>query len=83
MQVQRATGAHLLVAALEHAGTEVVFGIPGGVILPAYEPLMESSIRHVLVRHEQDAGHAAEAMPSPRGAWEYASPPPVPAPPIW
>ena len=60
MQDQHTTGARLLIAALEDAGTEVVFGIPGGAILPAYDPLMESSIRHVLVRHEQAAGHAAE-----------------------
>jgi acetolactate synthase I/II/III large subunit len=55
------TGAHCLVAALEAAGVEVVFGISGGTILPAYDPLMDSTqIRHVLVRHEQGAGHAAE-----------------------
>ncbi|GAA5104695.1 acetolactate synthase large subunit [Haloechinothrix salitolerans] len=54
------SGAHLLVKALEDAGVEIVFGIPGGAILPAYDPLMDStSIRHVLVRHEQGAGHAA------------------------
>jgi acetolactate synthase-1/2/3 large subunit len=46
--------------ALERAGVEVVFGIPGGAILPAYDPLLDSSIlRHILVRHEQGAGHAA------------------------
>ena len=55
-----ATGAHSLIRALEHAGTEVIFGIPGGAILPAYDPLRDSSIRHVLMRHEQGAGHAAE-----------------------
>ncbi len=55
------TGAESLVRSLEHAGVEVVFGIPGGAILPAYDPLMDSSaVRHVLVRHEQGAGHAAE-----------------------
>jgi acetolactate synthase-1/2/3 large subunit len=48
------------VLALERAGAEVVFGIPGGAILPAYDPLLDSSIlRHILVRHEQGAGHAA------------------------
>src|SRR5580765_6508609 len=41
-------------------GVEVVFGLPGGCILPAYDPLLESTIRHVLVRHEQGAGHMAE-----------------------
>jgi acetolactate synthase-1/2/3 large subunit len=49
-----------LISALEHAGTEVIFGIPGGAILPAYDPLRDSSIRHILMRHEQGAGHAAE-----------------------
>jgi acetolactate synthase-1/2/3 large subunit len=54
------TGAQALVRSLEHAGVEVVFGLPGGAILPAYDPIRESSVRHVLVRHEQGAGHAAE-----------------------
>jgi acetolactate synthase I/II/III large subunit len=54
------TGAQALVHALERVGAEVVFGIPGGAILPAYDPLMDSTgIRHILVRHEQGAGHAA------------------------
>jgi len=53
------TGAQSLVRSLEAAGVEVIFGIPGGAILPAYDPLFDSSIRHVLVRHEQGAGHAA------------------------
>ncbi|HEX6527141.1 MAG TPA: acetolactate synthase large subunit [Streptosporangiaceae bacterium] len=56
----RMTGAQALVHALERVGTDVVFGIPGGAILPAYDPLMDSTvIRHILVRHEQGAGHAA------------------------
>jgi len=54
------TGAQSLVRSLERAGCEVIFGIPGGAILPAYDPLLESSIRHILMRHEQGAGHAAE-----------------------
>jgi acetolactate synthase I/II/III large subunit len=54
------TGAQALVRSLEHAGVEVAFGLPGGAILPAYDPLRESSVRHILVRHEQGAGHAAE-----------------------
>jgi acetolactate synthase-1/2/3 large subunit len=45
---------------LEAQGVEIVFGLPGGAILPAYDPLLDSSIRHVLVRHEQGAGHMAE-----------------------
>jgi len=56
----RPTGAQALIRSLELAGTEVVFGIPGGAILPAYDPLIESPVRHVLMRHEQGAGHAAE-----------------------
>ena len=54
------TGAQALIRALELEGTEVVFGLPGGCILPAYDPLLDSSIRHILVRHEQGAGHMAE-----------------------
>ncbi len=54
------TGAAALVRSLEALGVEVVFGIPGGAILPTYDPLFDSkSVRHVLVRHEQGAGHAA------------------------
>jgi acetolactate synthase-1/2/3 large subunit len=53
------TGAQSLVRSLEAVGVEVVFGIPGGAILPAYDPLFDSRVRHVLVRHEQGAGHAA------------------------
>ena len=53
------TGAQSLVKSLESAGVDVMFGIPGGAILPAYDPIFDSSIRHILVRHEQGAGHAA------------------------
>jgi acetolactate synthase I/II/III large subunit len=53
------TGAQSLVRALEAVGVDVIFGIPGGAILPAYDPLFDSQVRHVLVRHEQGAGHAA------------------------
>jgi acetolactate synthase-1/2/3 large subunit len=54
------TGAQALIKALEMEGVEVMFGLPGGCILPAYDPLLDSSIRHILVRHEQGAGHMAE-----------------------
>ncbi len=54
------TGAQALIKSLELCDTEVIFGLPGGCILPAYDPLLESSIRHILVRHEQGAGHMAE-----------------------
>ena len=53
------TGAQSLVKALEESGVDVMFGIPGGAILPAYDPIYDSKIRHILVRHEQGAGHAA------------------------
>jgi acetolactate synthase-1/2/3 large subunit len=53
------TGAQALVRSLEQQGVDVVFGLPGGAILPAYDPLRSSSLRHILVRHEQGAGHAA------------------------
>src|SRR5690242_6148214 len=57
---RQVTGAQALILALEELGTEVVFGIPGGAILPAYDPLLDSTrLRHILVRHEQGAGHAA------------------------
>ncbi|MGZ4675594.1 MAG: acetolactate synthase large subunit [Acidimicrobiia bacterium] len=54
------TGAQALIRSLEMEGTEVMFGLPGGAILPVYDPLIDSSIRHILVRHEQGAGHMAE-----------------------
>ena len=56
---EKVTGAQSLVRSLEHAGVDVMFGIPGGAILPAYDPIFDSKIRHILVRHEQGAGHAA------------------------
>jgi acetolactate synthase-1/2/3 large subunit len=56
---EQVTGAKSLVMSLERAGVDVMFGIPGGAILPAYDPIFDSSIRHILVRHEQGAGHAA------------------------
>jgi acetolactate synthase-1/2/3 large subunit len=54
------SGAQALIKSLEMEGTEVMFGLPGGAILPVYDPLIDSSIRHILVRHEQGAGHMAE-----------------------
>jgi acetolactate synthase-1/2/3 large subunit len=56
----KVTGAQALFKALEGEGVDTVFGIPGGAILPAYDPLIEANLRHVLCRHEQGAGHAAE-----------------------
>jgi len=57
---ERITGAQALIRSLEYENVDIMFGYPGGCILPAYDPLMDSPIRHVLVRHEQGAGHAAE-----------------------
>jgi acetolactate synthase-1/2/3 large subunit len=54
------TGAQALIRALELEQVDTIFGLPGGCILPAYDPLLDSSIRHILVRHEQGAGHMAE-----------------------
>ena len=53
-------GGQALMKALENEGVDLLFGLPGGAILPVYDPLIDSSIRHVLVRHEQGAGHMAE-----------------------
>ncbi|MYB08404.1 MAG: biosynthetic-type acetolactate synthase large subunit [Acidimicrobiia bacterium] len=53
-------GGQALMKALENEGVDILFGLPGGAILPVYDPLIDSSIRHVLVRHEQGAGHMAE-----------------------
>ncbi len=62
------TGAQSLVLSLEAMDVDTVFGIPGGAILPAYDPLLDSvKVRHILVRHEQGAGHAAEGYASATG----------------
>ncbi|MGH9233596.1 MAG: thiamine pyrophosphate-binding protein, partial [Acidimicrobiales bacterium] len=55
-------GGHALIKALEMEGVEVMFGLPGGAILPVYDPIIDSPIRHILVRHEQGAGHMAEGF---------------------
>ncbi len=54
------TGAQALIRSLEQEGVDTIFGLPGGAILPVYDPLIDSTIRHILVRHEQGAGHMAE-----------------------
>ena len=65
---ERMTGAQSLVRSLECAGVDVVFGIPGGAILPVYDPLLDSTqVRHILVRHEQGAGHAAQGYAASTG----------------
>ncbi len=53
-------GGQALIRSLELEGVEVIFGLPGGAILPVYDPIIDSPIRHILVRHEQGAGHMAE-----------------------
>ena len=65
---ERMTGAQAVVRSLEELGVTDVFGLPGGAILPVYDPLMDSTLlRHILVRHEQGAGHAAEGYASASG----------------
>ena len=59
--------AKAVIKALEFEGVEVVFGHPGGAILPAYDPLLDSDIRHILARHEQGAGHMAEGYAQATG----------------
>lgn len=66
--VEKVTGAQSIVRSLEEVGVEVVFGIPGGAILPTYDPLMDSTrLRHILVRHEQGGGHAATGYAAATG----------------
>ncbi len=68
MTKSSSTGAQALVWSLEEVGADVVFGIPGGAILPAYDPIYDSTrLRHILVRHEQGAGHAAEGYAQASG----------------
>jgi acetolactate synthase-1/2/3 large subunit len=68
MTTEILTGAQAIIRSLEMLGIEHIFGLPGGAILPTYDPLMDSKkIRHILVRHEQGAGHAAEGYASASG----------------
>ena len=60
-------GGQALIKSLELEGVEVIFGLPGGAILPVYDPIIDSPIRHVLVRHEQGAGHMAEGYATVTG----------------
>ncbi|CAA9328322.1 MAG: Acetolactate synthase large subunit [uncultured Nocardioidaceae bacterium] len=67
-QSAQVSGAQSLIKSLEAAGVTNVFGIPGGAILPAYDPLFDSvKVRHILVRHEQGAGHAAQGYAAATG----------------
>ena len=68
MSTEVLSGAQAIVRSLELLGIDTIFGLPGGAILPTYDPLMDSKkIRHILVRHEQGAGHAAEGYASASG----------------
>src|SRR5207237_1131946 len=60
IEQMKLTGAQALIKSLEMQEVEVLFGLPGGAILPVYDPIIDSPIRHILVRHEQGAGHMAE-----------------------
>lgn len=64
----RLTGADILIRSLENEGVEIIFGVPGGAILEAYDRLHDSSIRHVLARHEQGAGHMASGYAHATGS---------------
>ena len=63
----KTTGGSALIKALEMEGVDVIFGLPGGAILPVYDPILDSPIRHILVRHEQGAGHMAEGYAQATG----------------
>ncbi len=68
MSKEMLTGAQAIIRSLEMLGIDTIFGLPGGAILPTYDPLMDSKkIRHILVRHEQGAGHAAEGYAAASG----------------
>jgi len=58
--MDKINGAQMLIKCLKDEGVEVIFGYPGGVVIPIYDALFESDIRHILVRHEQGAAHAAD-----------------------
>jgi acetolactate synthase I/II/III large subunit len=76
-------GAELVVRALEQQGVEYVFGYPGGAIMPVYDALLNSPIKHILARHEQGAALAADAYARVTGRPRSASRPRGPARPTW
>ena len=67
MTSENIDGGKALIRALEKEGVEVMFGLPGGAILPVYDPIIDSTIRHILVRHEQGAGHMAQGYAQATG----------------
>ena len=80
---QLMSGAQMLVECLAREGVDCMFGYPGGVTLPFYDVLYEHHIRHVLVRHEENACVAAQGYARSTGKVGSAAPPPGPAPPTW
>jgi acetolactate synthase-1/2/3 large subunit len=76
------TGAEMVVQALKDQGVEHMFGYPGGAVLPIYDELFQQDkVKHILVRHEQGAAHAAEGYARSTGKVGVCSSPPAPAPP--
>ena len=67
MSEEKLSGAELVVRSLEYMNISTIFGLPGGAILPAYDPLYDSPIRHILARHEQGSGHMAEGYAQATG----------------
>ena len=67
MTSENIDGGKALIRSLEKEGVEVMFGLPGGAILPVYDPIIDSTIRHILVRHEQGAGHMAQGYAQATG----------------
>jgi len=77
------TGAEALVKSLEYENVEIIFGYPGGAILPVYDALYNSKIKHILTRSEQGAAHAASGYARVSGRWGCAWPHPAPGRQIW
>ena len=83
MSTQLMNGATMLLECLVREGVDIIFGYPGGVTLPFYDALYDHPIRHVLMRHEENAAFAAEGYARATGKVGSAAPPPVPAPRTW
>lgn len=81
----RVSGAEALILSLIEEGVDTIFGYPGGAIMPVYDALYDyrDRVRHILVRHEQGAAHAAEGYARVTGRAGFASQPPVRVPPTW
>lgn len=82
--LQQLTGAQAVIRSLEELGVDVIFGIPGGAVLPVYDPLFDSKkLHHVLVRHEQGAGMPPAATRTSPAGWACAWQRRVPERPTW